>query len=93
MHLTAPLVAAGDGLVEVRGELPGDVPVKDYQVFVYSEVDHRFESRKVTFAPLEADARAFATKVPLRPGLNRVNVILRQEDLREVSESVYVFRN
>ncbi len=78
--------------IKLSGTIEDDSKIKDYQAFVYSDVDHRSETRKVAFRRVDVPRTDLSLDVPLRPGLNRVRVLVRDDDGMETQESMFIYR-
>ena len=68
--------------------------MRDFYVMVYNHVSEtRRQSTKRFYQYLGAQTAEFEASIPLRPGMNRITVVARDDDDATSSEVIYVFRH
>jgi len=86
-----PLAVESDTFT-LKANVTSFAPLKDYYVYIISEVDHTLETQKVAYEKIESGQHSIQTDIPLQPGLNRVRVFVRDEKNSEAYETLQVYR-
>lgn len=82
----------GQSKLRLKGVASDNGAVKDYYVFVFTTNDGKTTARKVAYKRGGNATLAIDADVPLRPGMNRVRVFVRDSDDMTVSETLFVYR-
>jgi carboxyl-terminal processing protease len=78
--------------VKLSAAISDDGLVKDCQVFVFNDLDHRADAQKVAYRLINTPSSDLSFDIPLKPGLNRVRVSVRDDDGMDTFESIYIYR-
>ncbi len=73
-------------------ELEAYAPLKDCYIYVFATEDHILQSTKVAYHKLEPDQKTFSTDIPIKPGVNRIRLYVRDENNSEAYETIQVYR-
>jgi carboxyl-terminal processing protease len=91
VRLKAPPVT-DKATVKLSAALSDNSLVKDIQVFVFNDLDHRADAQKVAFRAVNTPSSDLTLDVPLKLGLNRVRALVRDDDGMDTHESIYIYR-
>ncbi len=69
-----------------------DGSVKDYYVFVHTRDGRRYDTTKVTYQRGGGHELKLDAEVPLKPGMNRIRVTVRDDDDMNATETLFVYR-
>ena len=78
--------------VHLKGTLKDTGKIRDYYIFVYNREDSKFNTRKITYHRVDADAITLDEPIPLFEGMNRIAIYVRDEDGMTATHSSYVYR-
>ena len=78
--------------IRLKAEVTAFAPLLDYYAYVSSEIDHIYHYEKVAYAPLSHESDHIDTEIPLNPGLNRINLYVRDKNKSEAYETIFVYR-
>jgi hypothetical protein len=82
----------GRSVLRLRGTATDDVKVKDYYVFVFHTKDGKTTARKVAYKRGGEPSLAIDTDVPLKLGMNRVRIVVRDSDKLTATQTLFVYR-
>lgn len=78
--------------IRLKADVTAFAPLLDYYAYVSSEIDHIYHYEKVAYAPLSHESDHIDTEIPLNPGLNRINLYVRDKNKSEAYETIFVYR-
>ena len=67
-------------------------PLKDYYVYVFTIENHTLQSTKVAYQKLSPDQTSFTADIPIKPGVNRIRLYVRDEKNSEAYETFQVYK-
>lgn len=86
-----PLAVTNESFI-LKADVTAFAPLKDYYIYVINEVDHGLETEKVAYDKLSSHADQINAEVPLKQGLNRIRIFVRDEKNSEAYDTVQVYR-
>ncbi len=78
--------------ISISADVTGFATLKDYYIYIATEVDHEFNMQKVVYEPLSQKSEHIQTTVPLKKGLNTIRLFVRDNNKSEAYESIFVYR-
>ncbi|MFT4704913.1 MAG: carboxyl-terminal processing protease [Bradymonadia bacterium] len=101
VHFQAPVIALDSSVTQTSaatftldGSISDDRTVRDFYVSVYNRVSPaRTQLTKVAYQYLGVPSATIAETIPLRPGMNRITVVARDNDKITSSQVLFVYRN
>ncbi len=82
-----------DDKITLKARFDASQPLKDCYIYVFSMEDHTLQSTKVAYDKLAPDATEYTREVPIKPGVNRVRLFVRDQKNSEAYETIQVYRN
>jgi carboxyl-terminal processing protease len=79
---------------QLTGSIIDDHQVLDWYLFVYNHIDERrTQSVKRVYEYVGAPTATLSARIPLRPGMNRITLVARDDQKAMSSEVMYVYRH
>ena len=66
--------------------------IKDYYIFVNTRQNNKTKTRKIAYKTGGDDMLKLDADIPLKPGMNRIRIFVRDKDDMVSTETVYVYR-
>ncbi len=66
--------------------------LKDCYVYVYTNDNHKLTSTKVAYQKLDPKTNSYNTQIPVKPGVNRIRLYVRDANNSEAYETIQVYR-
>ena len=86
-----PLIVTGDTF-PLNAQLEAFSHLKDCYVYVFNQENHKLVSTKVTYEKLDEDSKTYQAQIPVKPGVNRVRLYVRDSHNSEAFETIQVYR-
>ncbi|MEO1270097.1 MAG: MXAN_5808 family serine peptidase [Myxococcota bacterium] len=76
----------------LNGVASDNANIRDYYVFVHTQKDNKIKTRKVAYKAGGDNTLKLDADIPLKQGMNRIRLYVRDQDDMVASETVYVYR-
>lgn len=94
IRLDATVFATDAPTFSLRGTVSDDHQVLDWYLFVLNQLDvRRTQSVKRAYEYVGSPTATITADIPLRPGMNRITLVARDDQKAISSEVMYVFRH
>ncbi|MFP4600441.1 MAG: MXAN_5808 family serine peptidase [Persicimonas sp.] len=94
VELDPDTMMTSENSVPLNAIVTDDSSIKDYYIFVFNRVDRtNVNTRKLDYTKVGDDRAEIASNIPLFEGMNRISIVVRDEDGMQTTQDAYVYRN
>lgn len=90
IEFTGVPLEATDSTLKIKGKVADDGKVSDYYVYLWHRDGQKTHSEKLDYQLINKASGEFVVNLPLRTGINRVRMIVRDDETIESLRDVYV---